>query len=238
MTKTIFDKAFKFVPFILAIAACIALAGCSGASSQSSAAASSGSASASAASSAASTSTASASTSASASASASSASAEVLVFGTQSPTALGIVVKNETGADITDLSAQSTAEGSAPVALMKAGESLPAGKQATVYIEPQPSSVFNFTFLAGGAQRQVHNLDLNRVHEADFRVEGDVAYITATIDGNPVSSLQEEYDIAHPPAQQQSEPEPEPEPEYYYEDNGGGAPAQSEDGCATDIILN
>ena len=236
MTKTIFDKAFKFVPFILAIAACIALAGCSGASSQSSAAASSGSASASAASSAASTSTAS--TSASASASASSASAEALVFGTQSPTAMSIVVKNETGADITDLSAQSTAEGSAPVALMKAGESLPAGKQATVYIEPQPSSVFTLAFLAGGAQRQLHNLDPNRVHEADFRVEGDVAYITTTIDGNPVSSLQEEYDIAHPPAQQQSEPEPEPEPEYYYEDNGGGAPAQSEDGCATDIILN
>ena len=236
MTKTIFDKAFKFVPFILAIAACIALAGCSGASSQSSAAASSGSASASAASSAASTSTAS--TSASASASASSASAEALVFGTQSPTAMSIVVKNETGADITDLSAQSTAEGSAPVALMKAGESLPAGKQATVYIEPQANSVFTLAFLAGGAQRQLHNLDPNRVHEADFRVEGDVAYITTTIDGNPVSSLQEEYDIAHPPAQQQSEPEPEPEPEYYYEDNGGGAPAQSEDGCATDIILN
>ena len=47
---------------------------------------------------------------------------------------------------------------------------------------------------------------------------------------------QEEYDIAHPPAVE------EPEPEYYYEDygnyGGGGEPAQTEDSCVSDVILN
>ncbi len=219
MIKSVVNNASKFALLALVVALSFVLAGCAGSSQASSA---------------------SQSSSASSESSESSSSAEdELVFGEQTATALGIIVRNETGADITQLSAQAVGE-EATVALMKSGESLPADKQATLYLEPkvggENEGVFTLTFLVGDTQRQLHNLNLLLIHEATILVRDDVAYITAMIDGNPVSTMQEEYDIAHPPAVE------EPEPEYYYEDygnyGGGGEPAQTEDSCVSDVILN
>ena len=242
--------------FALVLAACLALAGCSSASTQ--AASSSSSASdASSESLSASDASASASASAGAASGAASASGEAsaaaLAFGENTGTALGIVFKNETGAEITEMSAMPTNGEGAPVVLMQAGEALPAGSEAACYLEPAGDGAFDLSFLVGGQQRQLHGVNFGLLSAASILAQDDVAYITTTIDGNPVSSLQDEYDRAHPPVAE--EPAQEDggnvdEPVYYYEEPAPAepapaepapaeqAPAQEEDGCVTDVILN
>lgn len=253
---------------ILAVALCVALTGCGGSSSQSASAASS---------------------SASASTSFSSESVEEdLTFGEKTPTALSIVFTNDTGADITALSATpATGEGAA-VQLMQGQDVFPAGKQATVYIEPSTSNgVYNLAFTNGVSTRQLHNIDFNRSEKASIRVEGKTAYISMTVDGKTVSTLQDELNLASAASADAAAAAPaaaaaaatataatddlsaqaaenaesvdgddagEPEAnddaaddggngeEVYYEesyaDDAGDAPAQSEDHCVTDVILN
>lgn len=228
----------------IALVACLMFAGCGGSSSSVS------SSSAEASSSSAATSSASSGSASSASASSGSAQAEgELVFGEKTATAIGVPFTNETGADITALSAVPSSGTGAAVALMKDGDVFPSNKKAMIYVEPGADGVYNLTFLSGGVARELHNVNFPLITEASIRTEGDVVFIGAMIGGNLVSSLQEEYDIVHPPAAEpqavetQAADEPANEGEVYYEeveytdDSGNDAPAQSEDGCVTDIVL-
>ena len=229
MNKPLTKNLSKTAVFAVAIAACLAFAGCAGSSAQGSSASSAGSTSASAA---------SASASASAS-SASSQASEGVVFGDQTATAQKFVVKNETGATIATLVALPASGEGQPVAIMKSGEWLPAGEQATLYIDSAVGNPINMSFLVGTEERQLHNVDMARLGEASIKLEGDVAYLTAQVDGNPVSTLQEEMDLAHPPAAAAEEQQQYyEEPVYYDEGGGGAAPAQTEDSCVSDVILN
>lgn len=229
MIESLTGNVSKTAVFALVVAACIALAGCAGAPAQSSSGAS-GASGASAQSSSASASAASESSS-------SSKASEGLTFGEKTATALSFTVKNDTGAALSALSVSSAAGEGASVPIMKEGEALQAGEQATIYFEPVAGGLINAAFLVGADERQLHNVDTMLLGQASIKVEGDVAYLTAQVAGNPVSTLQDEYDLAHPPVVEEQYYE---EPVYYsYEGNGGGgAPAQTEDACVSDVVLN
>lgn len=216
-----------------ALAACLALVGCggsSGASSSSSSADSSFSAEP---------------TEASSSASSSSAAAEA-AFGTKSATTVDILFTNQTGAPITALSATPTVTADSARNLMADSDQIAAGKSARVYLEPVGQETFTLTFLCNGVPYALHDVDFSRITEASICLEGDVAYLTTTIDGNAISTLQQEYDIVHPPVAEA----PQQEAEQYYDQGGEGeavyydepvaeeAPAQQEDSCVDDIVLN
>lgn len=172
----------------------------------------------------------------------SSAASEELSFGEKTATALIVAFSNETGSDITGLAAAPVGIQDTQVELMKAGESLPKGEEAKVYLEPVNDGRFTLSFACAGTQYQLHDVDFARLDAASILLQDDVAYLTVVLDGNPISTLQEEYDIAHPPA---APPAAEPEPTYYeepaetyYDEPAADAPAQSEDACVDDVILN
>lgn len=267
MNTLIGKHAVRLFAMAVVISLCTLLAGC-GQSAQSSSAASS---------------------SASASTSFSSESVEEsLTFGEKTSTALSIVFTNDTGTDITALSATPATGGGEAVQLMKAQDMLPAGKQATVYVEPGTSNgVYNLSFTSGASSRELHNIDFKSIEKASIRVEGKTTYISTTVDGKTVSTLDDELAYAGTavaaagtaaagtaagaaavasdsagsdslaaqsageaePAQDEGdavEPEDNQDPdangegfvEYYDDSYADDAPAQSEDGCVTDVVLN
>lgn len=257
------QRVVSILAAVLAIAGCMMFAGCS----------SSGATSASSSESGSSSSSEVASSSSSSSSTDSSASEkESLVLGTAGADGLRLTFTNATGLAITDLVViPSAIAGEAEVettSLMKAGEEIAQGEQAVVLVDPvEGSSLFDVSIECGDDVYTLHSVDFNLLDAATIRLEGDVAYLEIVVDGSVISTLTEEYDLAHPEVIEEvteeeavdayvdeevvpeafSEEAPvveeEPvvevaeEPVYYEEPVAQEAPAQSEDSCVSDIVL-
>lgn len=169
----------------------------------------------------------------------------VLTLGEPSDTALNIVFTNETGQELIDIavipagSADSVDSADGSVFLMADEETLGAGEQVSVYVEPtEGQSLYDVVILIGEQRFALHNVDFANWDEAIIRIDGDVAYLEILLNGEPVSTLREEYDIVHPPvAEVQGGAGGST---GYYSGYDAGAVAtvdQGEDSCVSDVVL-
>lgn len=188
----------------------------------------------------------------------------MLTLGQKSGTALQVVFTNGTGADITGFALMAVGSTEGPAPLMTAGEVLKDGKKALVYTEPAGDALFDVVIQCADKQFSLHDLNFQKMETATIRLEGDIAYVETVIDGNAVSSLNEERDraaaqaeaeaqaaaaaageAAQPageaaqPAAETAQPAAEPAEEtaYYEEPAPADSPAQSEDTCVSDVVL-
>lgn len=170
----------------------------------------------------------------------------ILVVGDESDSALNVVFTNGTGQEITDIAIIPAGAQDAPAFMMAEAEKVAGTEQVSVFREPvNEKTVFDVIIAMGETRYTLHNLDFAAMDHATIRLEGDVAYIETVIDGKPYSTLQEEYDIAHPPAASE-----EPVEAYGGEYDGGaiynnapvydapvtGGPDQSEDVCVDPVL--
>lgn len=214
---------------VVMVFSCVVFVGCAGSSSSSSADSQQSQEASSNASSLAST---------SASSSALSSASSEFVFGEKTSTARHIEIVNETGFVVTSMTANPPGAQGSPTQLMATGDALPAGKTATVYFESADLQTVDIAFLCDGASYQLHNVDLMNLSKAEIHTEGDVAYLVYEQGGASVNTLNEERNIMHPPAAESEAVAREEQVEYYEDVAVEEAPAQQEDACVTDIILN
>ena len=172
----------------------------SAASASASAAATSTSAAASSAASPASSTAASAASESASSASASKSSAatqEVLEFGVTSDEALTMLVGNELGTAITDIAFAETGSEDAPSYLMEDDDEWAAGAKANVHFNGQGEGAkYDVYVEAGDNEYVLHNMNIDGVKELTIRLEGDVAYAEFKRDGDAISTLSDEMEIA------------------------------------------
>lgn len=187
----------------------------------------------------------------SASTSAESAQAVALVVGEQTATAVNITFNNETGAPLTNIAMLPAGSADEPALLMAEGQQVANGESVQVYTEPNEGLLYDVVVMAGEAQYRLHDVNLNLYTQAAIALEGDIAYLRVTIDGNEASSLQDESARAQAEAAAAAaEPytteyadtyyeEPSYDDSYYYEEPAATAeaPAQDEDSCVSDVVL-
>lgn len=195
------------------------------------------------------------------------AESDELTIGEEVEGALDVLFLNDTGAEITSFGIVPGAAADETVELMAADATWPVAKEARVFAEAASGDLLTLTFTSGGVQYQLHDVDFGALDEASIMLEDDVAYLSFDQDGNAMSTLQQEYDIAHPaavedqvvdeaveqgadeavdegaayeePAYEEPVADEEPTVTYYEEDPAvDEAPDQSEDACVTDIVLN
>lgn len=179
---------------------------------------------------------------------------DTLVLGEETETALNVMFTNETGNEIANIAVVPAGVTDEPAFLMTEEQVLAGSKKASVFTEPYGEQrTFDVVLTIGDAQYVLHNLDFSQLSEVTIRMDGNVAYIESLIDGQPVSTLQQEYDIANPPADEAAQPSPEEQaavdsaPAQPYTDPAATpaaptAPTQApvpqvEDRCVNDLVL-
>ena len=108
-----------------------------------------------------------------------------------------------------------------------------SGEQANVFFEDAGDDVnYDIYVKAKGGDYTLHNMKLDGVEKLSICIEDGVAYATFERDGDAISTLRDEVDLAEQAAAEEAEQADEEyyEEEYteeeYYEE-----PAQEEDGC-------
>lgn len=173
----------------------------------------------------------------------SSAAAAVLVLGPQDEGNPSCAFTNQMGASIADIAVTAPGTADEPVSLIENGQAVADGQAFTVYGQPvEGSAVFDVVVSTADARYTLHNVDFDRTPQATIRLEGEVAYIEAEVDGALVSTLQDEMALAEAEAQAAAEARAAAEAAAAEQAAAAPAPApapaaQSEDRCVGDVVL-
>lgn len=179
--------------------------------------------------------------SASASAASSSASSEAAVqkadvtAGVESSTTKTLVMKNSTGAAISEVAVVAAGAEGEPTFMTVDGGEWADGATIEIYYEAADASAVDIVLKSGESMYTLHGFNVEGAEEIEALVEGDVAYVTFEKDGNVVSSLADETAWAEEAA---AAAEAAAAEEVYYEEPTYvepaptyNAPAQTQDSC-------
>ena len=165
------------------------------------------------------------------------AEAEMLKIGEDVDGALNMVITNELDKKITDIAFAAAGSEDEPAYLMTSDQVWKSGDQAKVFFEDAGKDVnYDVYVKVKGADYTLHNMKLDGVEELSICFEDGVAYATFERDGNAISTLRDETDLAEQAAAAEAEQAEEAAGEEYYEEEYTDEgyyeePAQEEDGC-------
>ena len=158
------------------------------------------------------------------------AEAQMLKIGEDADGALSMVITNELGKKITDIAFASAGSEDEPAYLMTSDQVWKSGEQAKVFFEDAGDDVnYDVYVKVKDAEYTLHNMKLDGVEELSICIEDGVAYATFERDGDAISTLRDEADLAEQAAAEEAEQAAAEE--EYYEEEYYEEPAQEEDGC-------
>lgn len=158
------------------------------------------------------------------------AAAQMLQIGKDADGALSLEITNDLGKKITDIAFAPAGSEDAPAYLMTSDQVWKSGEQANVYFENAGDDVnYDVYVKVKDAEYTLHNMKLDGVEKLSICIEDGVAYATFERDGDAISTLRDEADLAEQAAA--AEAEAEQVEEEYYEEQYYEEPAQEEDGC-------